>query len=221
MQCSGCKREISRTATFCPECGLALHKTGPIRVPEYTRVRENTAGLEDELFSGTCPSCAAELYVEDGFCNECGQVLCTVCGQGIEDSDETCPACGVRLFFSCPLCDFQLTAGTEMCPNCDALFPVVCSYCGGTVRSADTRCQSCRRPVVIQRRHSARTIHSFLVGQQLVRMIACPGCGRHLNPAMGPCNVCGDIVCADCQLILMDHERNCPRCGQTVRESLA
>lgn len=218
MQCSSCKREIGRTAAYCPECGLAVHKAGLIRVPEYTRISENTTGLEDEFYNGMCPSCAAELYVEDGFCKECGQALCTACGQGVDDGDEMCPACGAQLFFSCPLCDFELTAGTEMCPNCNALFPIVCSHCGGHLQAADTRCQLCRRPVVIQRRHSARTIHSFLVGQQLVRMIACPGCGRHLNPAMGPCADCGDRVCADCQLILMDDERKCPRCGRAAME---
>jgi len=218
VQCAGCKRDISRSAAFCPECGLAIHEAGPIRVPEYTRIRRDANELEDEAFSGACPNCAAELYVEDGFCSECGQTLCTACGESVEESDETCPACGIKLFFSCPLCDFELTAGTEMCPNCDALFPIACSYCGGAVLATDSRCQSCRRPVLIQRRHSARTIHSFVVGQQLVRMIACPGCGRHLNPAMGPCPACSHRVCADCQLILMDDERNCPRCGHAVME---
>ncbi|UCG23091.1 MAG: zinc ribbon domain-containing protein [Chloroflexota bacterium] len=219
IRCAGCKRAISRSAAFCPECGLALQTAGPIKVPEYTRIRKNAPNQEDDAFSGECPNCSAELYVEDGFCNECGQALCAACGRSIDESDETCPACGVKLFFSCPLCDFELTVGTEMCPNCDALFPTACSHCGGPLQATDTRCQSCRRPVVIQRRHSARTIHSFLVGQQLVRMIACPGCGRHLNPATGPCTACGDRVCADCQLILIDDERNCPRCGHAVMAS--
>ena len=76
MQCAGCKRDISRAAAFCPECGRALHKAGPIRVPEYTRIRRDADGPEDDAFNGACPSCAAELYVEDGFCSECGQALC-------------------------------------------------------------------------------------------------------------------------------------------------
>jgi predicted amidophosphoribosyltransferase len=216
MRCSGCKREISRSAAFCPECGLALHKEAPIKVPEYTRIRRNTADSQEEAYSGACPRCTADLYIEDGYCGQCGQSLCTSCGQSVDENDDICSACGIRLFFSCPLCDFELTAGTEMCPNCDALFPTVCSRCGGGVQATDTRCQACRRPVAIQHRHSARTIHSFLVGQQLIRMIACPGCGRHLNPATGPCTSCGENVCAECQLILMDDERICPRCGYAV-----
>jgi RNA polymerase subunit RPABC4/transcription elongation factor Spt4 len=53
-----------------------------------------------------------------------------------------------------------------------------------------------------------------LVGKKLIRMIACPGCGRHSDPASGPCSKCGTRVCSGCQLILFADERICPRCGQ-------
>jgi hypothetical protein len=52
-----------------------------------------------------------------------------------------------------------------------------------------------------------------------VRMIACPGCGRHTNPASGPCTKCATLVCGECQLILLDDERHCPRCGYKVSAS--
>ena len=218
VACTGCKREVNRATTFCPECGLALNRAGPLLVPEYTRIRKDMSDQADEPYSGRCPNCATELYIEDGFCNECGQSLCTSCGQSVDDGDKSCPACGVKLFFSCPLCDFELMASTEMCPNCNALFPTVCSHCGGTVQASDTECPSCRRPLTIQSRQSARTIRTFLVGGQLIRMVACPGCGRHSNPAKGPCPNCGIRVCAGCQLILFAEERICPRCGQHVEE---
>ena len=218
LACTGCKREVSRAAAFCPECGMALNRVGPILVPEYTRIRKDMSDEADEPYSGTCPNCANELYIEDGFCNECGQSLCTTCGQSVDDGDESCSACGVKLFFFCPLCDFELMAGTGMCPSCNALFPSVCGHCGGEVQASDTKCMSCRRPLTIQPRQSARTIRTFLIGKKLVRMVACPGCGRHSNPATGPCPNCDIRVCADCQLILLADEGICPRCGQHVEE---
>lgn len=219
LHCAGCGRELSRSAAFCPECGLALNDAGPILVPEYTRIRKQSADGEDESYDGICPSCQSELFIEDGICHECGQSICTSCGEALDEGDDACPACGAKLFFACPLCDFELMVGTQMCPNCNALFPGVCSRCGTTVEANDTRCPSCRQLLSIQSRRSARTIRTFLVGRQLVRMVACPSCGRHMNPASGPCADCGSRVCDECQLVLFEDERICPRCGQRVKES--
>lgn len=214
VPCDTCQSMIAGSARYCTECGKAIAETGPILVPEYTRIRRDSGHETEESFTGICPQCTSKLYIQDGFCSECGQALCTACGHALADDDDRCPACGAELFFSCPLCDFKLIAGTEICPNCEALFPTICAHCGNEIRAKDRRCQSCQHPVSIEARQSARTIRTFLVGRQLVRMIACPGCGRHANPATGPCTRCGTQVCAECQTILIANEKFCPRCGK-------
>jgi len=216
--CPDCGSEVTSHLSFCPECGLDLADKGPILVPEYTRIRENDRSDEGESYNGTCPNCHSGLFIEDGFCPECGQAICTACGETIDEADNACPECGTQLFFACPLCDFELMAGSDMCPNCNALLPNVCSHCDAMVERTDTACPACHRPLTIQPRYSARTIRTFLVGRKLVRMVACPGCGRNLNPASGPCTGCGSRVCSECQLILYDGEKKCPRCTQPISE---
>ncbi len=212
ISCPDCGRKVKEDALVCPTCGLLLRDIKSQVVPEYTRFRSGDES-EQENSNGSCPSCDSSLFIEDGFCKECGQAVCNSCGHSLEDDDEVCSNCGQHLYFDCPLCEFELTAGTEICPNCNALFPTVCPGCGNLLKPGTDRCPQCRRLLPLQQRLSARTIRSFIVGRKMARIVSCPTCGDNFDPAQGDCPDCGQIVCGQCQLILQADEIFCPRCA--------
>ena len=221
LMCPGCGRMVRPDAILCSKCGLLLREVDSTIVPEYTRFRTDATDDGEEAFTGTCPTCESPLYLEDGFCHECGQGICGNCGHPVDEDDEVCSECSFQLYFECPLCSFELTTGTEICPNCNALFPAFCPGCGTSLLPEAESCPECRRQVVVKNRASARTIRSFIVGQNLVRMVSCPDCGKNFDPAVGPCPSCDSIVCGACQLNLENGERYCPRCGRAAVNGLA
>jgi predicted amidophosphoribosyltransferase len=119
----------------------------------------------------------------------------------------------VALYFDCPLCSFELTAETVICPNCNALFPKHCPYCQADLQAGQDRCPSCKREVAILQRQSARVVQTMLAGDRLVRIAACPTCGSNFDAARGHCPNCDAKICPECQIILLADEKSCPRCG--------
>lgn len=222
--CSACEQEISLDDLVCPHCLASL---------EEPEAKTATAKEEIDLdlpprFSGECPSCATPLFLEDGFCNQCGTTFCTTCGKEVDEEDEVCPHCRTPLFFNCPLCDFELTSGTDQCPNCNALIPSYCTNCKVPLQAGAENCSRCTAPILVTRRKTARVIHSFIVGEKVVQVAACPGCGQQLHISDGNCSSCDYRFCPQCQISLEKNEEICPRCGphrtqyvQTQQQSLA
>jgi predicted amidophosphoribosyltransferase len=209
--CSECGLEVPASAAKCPHCQALLEEenlsdsadeqNGPV---EWDMMVQSTAN---------CPSCGAEMFLEDGFCSECGLSICPGCGQIVEDEDEICPHCHRALFTKCPLCDFELVAGSDQCPNCNALIPNFCIQCHAELSPGDLQCAQCAAPVRVLRRGTARVIHSLTIGEQIVQVAACPGCGGQLHVHEGRCSACGYRICPTCQIVLEPDELICPRCG--------
>ncbi len=215
LTCPDCGRRVKEETFVCPRCGLLLKEfsTATI-VPEYTRFRIGVDQTQEKDEStGICPACEALINIEDGICQECGQSICSQCGHPVQEDDEECPGCRTKLYFDCYLCGFILVAGTEICPNCNALFPVFCSRCGFSLQVGKLECPSCRHMSSVVPRPSARVIRSFIIGQHLVRMIACPECGKLFDPSSSLCPICNSSVCGECLLVVKSDERFCPRCG--------
>ena len=213
--CKHCDEEVDIDAAICPHCGGILSGKGEATAVSY-KSRPVTAESEEEeeVYTGECPSCNEPLYIEDGFCSNCGTTFCTNCVHETDEDDEVCGNCGMELYFDCPLCDFELTAGTEFCANCNALFPQFCTHCQEPFPTGTTECPKCETAVNIIQRRSARIIHTILVEKMLVRMVACPECGKQYTPIDdGPCPRCNNLICANCQINLVDDELICPRCG--------
>lgn len=215
--CPGCDREVDALAVVCEHCGMVLEidsvgtDTWPDQVSAFDS--ENNA----DSFTALCPVCHSPVYAEDGFCNECGQLFCAICGHPTKDEDERCPGCNARLYFECPSCGFDLVAGTDICPSCGALFPQYCPSCASSVTFGDSRCTHCDQPLTVRRRKGARTVQSFVVGQRVFQLVACPSCGKNFDPVTvkipGTCPKCGLALCLQCHIVLESGEQYCPRCG--------
>ena len=144
-------------------------------------------------------------------------MICTSCGQEIDEDDDICPHCHTILFFDCPLCSFELTSGTDQCPNCDALIPSFCVNCHSPLPVGIEVCPQCHTPLHVTRRQSARIIHSLVVGDLVVSVASCPSCGSRLHLHEGQCASCGYRFCPQCQISLEKDEEICPRCGPEKR----
>lgn len=215
--CPGCDGEVNAKTSVCEHCGMVLESES-VTLPTSSNLAPIViSGAVADSDTGFCPVCHSAVYAEDGFCNECGQTFCAVCGHPTNDVDERCPGCGVWLFFDCPSCGFELASGTGICPNCGALFPQFCPSCAAAVNHGDTRCASCNTILSVHQRTSARTVQSFVIGQRLVQLVACPSCGKNFDPMTvenpGSCSKCGLRLCIQCHIILDDGEQYCPRCG--------
>jgi predicted amidophosphoribosyltransferase len=217
IYCTACDKEVDPDAVICPHCGEVLEEevvdtttalsTDSVPAPELE---------EKEAFTGQCPVCETPLFIEDGFCPECGTTLCGRCGQQVDEDDEICPHCQTPLFFECPSCQFELTAGTDICPNCNTLFPAFCSRCHTSLLPGMSECPDCKTAVHTSQRQTARVLHTIMVEKGLVRVVACTDCGTHFNPVDGGCPTCGYRVCPACQISLEADEKFCPRCGVGV-----
>ena len=201
--CSGCDKEVPASAAICPHCGASL--VDPDLAGSLETGLKPIDLILPAAFSGKCPSCKAPVFLEDGFCSHCGAAFCSSCGNSVGEEDEICPHCQVALYFNCPLCGFELMAGTDQCPNCNALVPNFCTVC--------QQCPQCATSVRVIRRKSARVIHSLRLGEKIIQVAACPGCGGQLHLNDGMCNACGYRICPLCQISLQPDEAICPRCG--------
>ncbi len=212
--CEKCDGEVTFDAVICPHCGDILEESATAVSSTKSRPVAEGSENEEEQYTGECPGCGQSLYIEDGFCSACGITFCTNCVHETTEDDEHCPNCGMALYFNCPLCDFELTAGTEFCANCNALFPQFCTACKTHFAAGTTECPECKTAVTIIQRRSARIIHTVLVDKVLVHMVACPECGKQYTPISdGACPRCDNLICASCQINLIDDEIICPRCG--------
>lgn len=208
LYCSECEQEVNSDALACPHCGASL-----VDDAENEAKQKEIELILPPKYSGVCPGCGTELFLEDGFCGECGTTFCTSCGKEVDEDDDLCPHCQQPLFFDCPLCGFELTAGTDQCPSCDALIPSYCTNCHAALQAGVDVCSQCNSPVHVRRRKSARIIHSLRVGEKIAQVAACPGCGQHLHLSDGECSSCGYRFCPQCQISLGRDENICPRCG--------
>ena len=206
--CSECEQEVDDNALFCPHCGASLIEDDE----DESKIAEVDPVLTP-TFSGKCPTCGSELFLEDGFCSECGTTFCTSCVKAVDEDDEICPHCNLALYFDCPLCNFELTTGTDQCPNCDALIPSYCTNCHAPLKAGANVCSQCQSPVNVRRRKSARIIHSLMLGDSVVQVASCPECGEQLLLGDGACSSCGYRFCSQCQISLGENEEICPRCG--------
>jgi predicted amidophosphoribosyltransferase len=209
--CSECDQEIPSTASVCPHCGAALD--------EADAEADSDVALKPVYlilparYSGKCPVCDSSVFLEDGFCSQCGALFCSTCGGAVGDEDEKCPHCQTPLYFDCPLCGFELMTGTDQCPNCNALIPNFCTICKAALPPDTQQCANCSAQVHVVVRNSARIVHSLQVGEQIVQVAACPGCGAKLYVNEGVCKSCGYRICPACQITLLPDELICPRCG--------
>jgi predicted amidophosphoribosyltransferase len=209
LHCPRCDAKVSPTSAACDSCGLSFDNDDKaLASPGDT----TEIPVDDESVS-LCPICEMPYYLEDGFCRECGQTFCINCGHETKEEDDHCPKCNLSLYFDCPLCGFELTSGTEVCPNCDAFFPNHCTNCNAKVTPGEAQCPQCLRPLLIRQRKSARTVKSVALGQSVIRIVACPGCGHDFDPINGECPECHLPICSQCQLVLDFDEQGCPRCG--------
>lgn len=218
LYCPRCDAEVDALESQCPFCNLRFED--PADVPSGFAVSSMTEQDEPEMSDEAtirCSVCATVLYLDDGFCRECGTASCTNCGHAVSDDDRNCTRCGRQLFFDCPNCGFELTTGSEVCPNCDAFLPSHCPHCKALAQPGDVSCSACGRSLAIERRRSARTVRTIEVGERVVLLVACPTCGKVMDPAadgpVTPCPKCLTRVCAICHLALETYELNCPRCG--------
>jgi predicted amidophosphoribosyltransferase len=168
-----------------------------------------------------CPACGAGLYLNDGICSACGQIICPGCGHPLDDpddedsidyneaDDEICPACALALSFSCPGCDFPVATGAKLCPECGLLFVRQCPGCGARILDGKEACPDCDQPFSLERRTFA-TIFASVEGLVLLR---CPACTTHFGSELGACEGCGQRICPQCFLLLKDQEADCPHCN--------
>lgn len=205
--CSRCGHEVKPQANLCSYCGAILDET--------ERDWRNVSDGERD-YDRSCPTCATPLDQNDSFCPVCGQTFCGRCAEPVDEEARTCSHCGTLLFFECPLCQFELTVGTELCPNCGALFPLFCTKCRAPLPPDANQCPECQTAVRISERTNARVIHTLINDSMLVHIVACPACGSQFDPAEGPCSVCNYPVCPNCHVNLEDGEVACPRCGQGI-----
>ena len=209
--CSECEQEVPNEAAVCPHCGTSLEEED-----EDAAHSDDGSAINLILparFSGTCPACASPVFLEDGFCGQCGAAFCSNCGESIAEEEEVCPHCQTALYFDCPLCGFELMTGSDQCPNCNALVPNYCTHCRAALPRDSVQCPTCSTAVRVISRNSARVIHSLRLGEQIVQVAACPGCGGHLHLHEGVCASCGFRICPACQISLKPDEAICPRCG--------
>jgi RNA polymerase subunit RPABC4/transcription elongation factor Spt4 len=219
LLCPQCEQEIDPAAETCPFCGLSFvsSELAPESESEAHPTTDERAEWPDqeELTLRPCPECETLLYEDDNFCPECGQMFCGRCRKPVDEEDDTCPHCGVELYFACPLCGFELAAGSTLCPNCNAFFPAHCPICRASLPPGSMTCPACQAAVPIRQRRSARVVQNVLVGDQVLAVVSCPGCGHSFDPVAGPCRHCQTRVCPQCQLVLEADEAACPRCGAT------
>jgi predicted amidophosphoribosyltransferase len=128
--CTECNAMVPPDAAVCPECGAEFEDSGD----GWPAPADGDATRAP--FTGRCPACGLPVYIEDGFCNECGQPFCPSCGAAVDDADDRCPLCHTELFFHCPLCHLELLAAAPICPQCDAFFPRRCATCGSLILGA-------------------------------------------------------------------------------------
>lgn len=217
--CPACDKLIEETDILCLHCGYLLdedergERVKKAAASSLLAPAPETEEETEEDYSGRCPNCDEPLYIEEGYCPACEQTLCTRCGGAVDEDDEICSHCQVALFFECPLCQFELTAGSSICAGCHALFPSHCAYCATHLEMEATECPTCQREIVIQVRQNARVLHNVVSGVGLVRIVACPECGQQHAPYEGDCPECGQRVCAHCLIILEQDEICCPGCG--------
>jgi predicted amidophosphoribosyltransferase len=204
--CPRCDAELAPDSEFCSACGLAFSE-------EAEADAEGVQAAMVEEDTRTCPSCGELIFLPDGFCRECGQELCPSCGETIAEEDDTCAHCGLTLYFPCPLCDFELMAGTEICPNCQALFPNFCTVCGQPVDLKVAHCEACGAAVSRDPRPGARVVQVVVIEERRTPILACPRCDEHFSPVVSDCPRCGTRVCPRCQVTLEEQENVCPRCG--------
>jgi predicted amidophosphoribosyltransferase len=209
--CSSCDEEVPNDATVCPHCGAPLEEPQLVDDSEIDLKPINL--ILPAQYSGECPLCASPVFLEDGYCGQCGATFCSHCGTSIDEEDETCPNCQISLYFNCPLCGFELMAGTDQCPNCDALVPTFCAVCRTPLPRDAQQCPQCATPVRVISRKSARVIHTLNLGNKIVQVAACPECGGQLHLNKGLCTICGYRICPTCQIGLLPDENVCPRCG--------
>jgi predicted amidophosphoribosyltransferase len=209
--CSECDKEVPDNAVICPFCGASLEESDS---PEDTGFELKPIDLIlPARFSGQCPACEAPVFLEDGFCSHCGAAFCSACGKLIGEEDDVCPHCQTTLYINCPLCGFELMTGTDQCPDCNALIPNYCTVCQVALPRDAQQCPNCAEKVRVLRRESARVIHSLKLGENIVQVAACPGCGGKLHLSEGVCGACGYRICPGCQISLLPDEAICPRCG--------
>lgn len=206
LLCPRCETPLAADAGFCSACGLAF-----VEEAEAEAAEVGAELLAEE--TRVCPSCSEVIYLPDGFCRECGQELCPGCGEAIAEEDDICRSCGLILYFACPLCAFELMAGTEICPNCHALFPNFCTGCGERVDPMDERCAACGRPISRDARPGARVVQTLRIGEEQRQVLACPACDEHFPPAISDCPRCGTRICPRCQVTLGQADNVCPLCG--------
>jgi hypothetical protein len=222
LYCPRCDAEVDLSESQCPICDLKFEETEEViegRAPGSIIVPDQPREADDEAVA--CPVCSTIVYLGDGFCRECGTSLCANCGNTVGADDQRCRNCGRELFYDCPICNFELTADSEVCPNCDALFPCYCPYCQAVANLGDSDCTVCGRQLTVIQRKSARIVRSFEVGEIVVRLVACPSCGKVMDPAeegpVTPCPKCATRLCAICHVVLETGEVGCPRCGPVIQ----
>lgn len=206
--CPRCDKVVDASEPACPNCGLSFSADDD---PPASKAWP--AATEEEEEARECPACGEVIYLQDGFCRECGQELCPRCAEAVDEEDAVCPHCGLTLLHSCPLCHFELAVGTEICPNCQALLPNFCVRCGEAVGPTDSRCAQCGAAVEVRKRSGPRLLQTIVVGGKRVPLVACPACSTHFTPFEGRCPECTYRLCPSCQIGLDDEERVCPRCG--------
>jgi len=199
--------------------GLSLESSSNAVEHDHAELPETVKSVESEILR--CQVCQSVIYLEDGFCRGCGQIICVWCGSAIDEEDEVCPSCERELYMDCPICHFELIAGTEICPNCDALFPKFCTFCGIPIDPGTSQCPSCQRSLTFKQRRSARTLNRFVINSQDVdvqeiRLLACPDCGKNFSSVQGHCPHCNLRLCPTCQIVFEKDEMGCPRCGIPV-----
>ena len=212
LYCPQCDAKVGSDATTCHVCGLIFEE----EQFEQNEIYEFNPSETD--FDALCNNCQVPIYWSDGFCLDCGLTFCPFCGHDTDDEMTTCPGCSKELYFDCPICSFLLTVNTEYCPNCNALFPKQCNRCLSIIEPGVTACPTCKAQVIIRQRVSARTVKTMEVGEIVIRIVACPGCGRNFDPLIGECPHCRLRICKQCQIVLEDDEPGCPRCGDLIEE---
>ncbi len=225
--CPQCDEEIAPDTDLCPHCGYvfdgavqeAFSSRAALTVATLTQ-----AGMSGELGEeepdGICPACGEPVFLADGSCAACEALFCPECAGEIDESDESCPHCGLLLIFDCPLCGFELTAGSDLCPACGALFYLHCPACAAEVALLAEACDQCGTELVIEQRESSRVVQTLVVGDRLVRVFACGRCGTQFDSSRPDCPTCGQRVCQNCQLILVEGEEFCPRCRPDIAARL-
>lgn len=130
-----------------------------------------------------CPSCKAQIGINEKFCNHCGYdtskakadnssaekvITCSACNSPLGENAKFCPECGKK-YNPCFNCGADLPEGAMVCPLCGSKVPTPCPNCGTLLRENSKFCPECGFSIIKKCKNCGSAIEN--------NAKFCPECG--------------------------------------------